>query len=81
MKAISRRLGRLEKEWGHALEAERRKAERSNPSPAQWIAKKLDEFGFVRDPKESLIESLARALGLSVLQVRQFLLRRAAGLE
>ena len=62
MKALSRRLHRLEKEWVHTLEAERRKAERSNSSAAQWIAKKRDEFGFVRDPKESLIESLARAL-------------------
>jgi hypothetical protein len=40
------------------------------PSPAPQIAQWLDSIGIVGEPNESLAEATARAMGLSILELR-----------
>jgi hypothetical protein len=47
----------------------------------EWITQKLDEWGIVRGPNESLMETFARALGWDPRQLQRFLKDRAAGLQ
>ncbi|MBZ5625192.1 MAG: hypothetical protein LAQ69_41800 [Acidobacteriia bacterium] len=50
------------------------------PSPAPEIAQRLARIGIVRDPNESLAETTARAMGISVRELRAELQQRAAGI-
>jgi hypothetical protein len=76
MKAVTKRLLRLEARFGPMMKAERTAA----PSGAAQIAQWLDSVGVVREPNESLAETTARAMGWSMGELRAALLRRAAGL-
>ena len=76
MKALTKRLLRLEARFGWMAEAMRKAAV---PSGAQQIAESLSALGIVREPNESLAETTARAMGLSVRELRSELQQRAAG--
>jgi hypothetical protein len=74
MKTIIRRIQRLEQRLpppapGH-----------SGPSAAERIAEWLARIEIVRGETESLAETFARALGITVSELRVYLQRRAAGL-
>jgi len=75
MKALNRRVQRLEQK-----SAWKKRAEEPCPSPAPEIARCLASRGFVRESNESLAETMSRATGLSMGELRAALLRRAAGL-
>ena len=77
MKALTKRLVRLEARFGSMAEAMRTPAV---PSGAQVIAERLSALGIVREGNESLAETTARAFGWSMAELRAALLRRAAGL-
>ena len=81
MKDLSRRLRRLEDQLAPAIEALHQSTVTSEPSPLEWITQKLDEWGIVRVPNESLMETFARALGWDPRQLQRFLKDRAAGLQ
>ena len=76
MKAVTKRLLRLEARFGPMMKAARTEA----PSGAAQIAQWLDSVGVVREPNESLAETTARAMGWSMGELRAALQRRAAGL-
>jgi hypothetical protein len=73
MKALITRLRRLESRFGATIAA----MQTPCPSPAPLIAAMLARWGIVRDANESLIETFARAIGLTPLQLREELMRRA----
>jgi hypothetical protein len=77
MKALTRRLLRLEARFGAMAEATRTSAV---PSGAQQIAEWLGAWGIVRECNESLAETTARAMGWSMAELRSALQRRADGL-
>ena len=52
----------------------------SGPSGAEQIAAELARVGWVRGENESLMETFARFLGITLRELRTRLLRRAAGL-
>ena len=81
MKALSRRLRRLEGQFAHAIAARRKSAVPPEPSPAAWIAQKLDHWGVVRGSNEGLAETTARALAWAPMQLRNYLQNRALGLK
>jgi hypothetical protein len=81
MKALSRRLRRLENQFALAMAARPKPAVPPGPSPTEWIIHKLAEWGIVRGPNESLAETTARALGWTPIQLRGYLQNRAAGLK
>ena len=81
MKALSRRLRRLENQFALAMAARPKPSVPSGPSGRERIIHKLAEWGIVRDPKESLAETTARALGWTSIQLRGYLQNRAAGLK
>jgi hypothetical protein len=76
VKALSKRLVRLETRFGPLMKA----ASASAPSGAAQIAQWLDSMGVVREPNECLAETMCRATGWSMAELRAALLRRAAGL-
>ena len=77
MKAVTKRLNRLEARFGPLMKA----ASAAAPSgTAQIIAQWLDSVGVVREPNECLAETMCRATGLSMGDLRAALQRRAAGL-
>jgi hypothetical protein len=49
------------------------------PSPAPQIAQWLETIGVVRDPHESLAETMARAMGIHGQELRSLLEQRAFG--
>jgi len=77
IKKVDGRIRKLELRFGATLEALRRAVV---PSGAEQIAQRLARFGIVRSPKESLAETTAGAMGISVRELRAELERRAAGL-
>ena len=76
MKAVTKRLLRLEARFGPMM----KEARTATPSGAAQLAQWLDSVGVVREPNESLADTMGRALGLSSAELRAALLRRAAGL-
>jgi hypothetical protein len=73
-KRLNRRLQRLEQV------SARKQPTPPCPSPAPEIASWLASKGFVREPNESLADTMGRALGLSMPELRAALQRRADGL-
>jgi len=76
MKTVFERVRKLETRFGSTTEAMR---EPAGPSAAEVIGARLAALGIVRGPNESLAETTARAMGLSVREFRAELQRRAAG--
>jgi hypothetical protein len=74
-KPLRRRLQRLEQ-----ISA-RKQASAPCPSPAPEIARWLASKGFVRESNESLADTMGRAMGLSMRELRAALQRRADGLS
>ena len=79
MKALDRRLRRLEDQLRHAIEALHKSEGPPGFSPVEWTTQRLDEWGIVLGPNESLAEATARALGWTCPQLRNYLEGRAAG--
>lgn len=76
MKAIARRLRRLEERFRPAFRA----APAYDPVAAQELRDALARAGFVAGPLERLAEVWARAMGITCFELRGLLERRAAGL-
>jgi hypothetical protein len=76
MKAIARRLRRLEERLRPAFRA----AIAYDPSATDRLQVALAGAGFTAGPLESLAEVCARAMGITCLELRALLERRAAGL-
>ena len=75
MKTLAKRLARLETHFGTRSGA----AQKTGPSGAEKLAEWVAAMGIVREPNESLAETTARAMGLSIPEFRAELQRRAAG--
>lgn len=75
MKAISRRLQRLERRYPP------NRARPSGPSAAEKISAWLTQRGIERGENESLMATFARVLGVTLSERRVYLQRRAAGLR
>jgi hypothetical protein len=75
MKAISRRLQRLERRFPPKWDR------LPGPSAAERISGWLGKNGIARGENESLMAAFARALHVTELDVRVYLQRRAAGLR
>ncbi|MGA2186806.1 MAG: hypothetical protein ABSH47_27675 [Bryobacteraceae bacterium] len=73
MKALLTRLRRLETRFESAIAA----MQPPRPSPVPMIVELLDRWGVVREPNESVIETLGRAIGRTPRQIRDELRRRA----
>jgi hypothetical protein len=78
MKTLTKRLARLETQFGARVEAVR---EPGLPSGAEKLAGWVAAWGTVREPNESLAETTARAMGISSQELRAKLLERAAGVS
>jgi hypothetical protein len=76
MNAIVRRLQKLEKRFPPATES----SALSGPSGAEHILEWLTRYGIVRDERESMAETTARAFGINTFELRAQLQQRAAGL-
>jgi hypothetical protein len=76
MKAVSRRLRRLEERLRPAF----RSATKYDPSATDQLRAKLAAAGFIAGPVESLDEVWARAMGITCVELRTLLEQRAAGL-
>ena len=74
MKTIVRRIQKLEQRLPPPAPAP------SGPSAAERITERLARIRMVRGETESLAETFARALGITVSQLRVYLQRGAAGL-
>ena len=74
MKTIIRRLQKLEQRLPPPAPAP------SGPSAVERIGEWLASIGMVRGETESLAETTARALGITVSELRVYLRRGAAGL-
>jgi len=75
MKAITRRLQKLERRYPPSP------VRPSGPSGAEKISAWLAQRGIERDENESLMATFARALGVTLSELRLHLQRRAAGLR
>jgi hypothetical protein len=73
MRAISRRLQKLERRYPP------KSPPPSSPSAAEKISGWLAQNGIVRSENESLMATYARALGVTLSELRLYLQRRAAG--
>ena len=76
MKAVTKRLLRLEARFASMAQATRTAAV---PTGAAVIAKNLASLGIVREPNETLAEMTARAMGLTIPELRCELRRVAGG--
>jgi hypothetical protein len=76
MKTVARRLRRLEERWRPALRA----IAPIDSAVTDRLRKALAGAGLVADPVESLAEVWARAMGISCIELRARLERRAAGM-
>jgi hypothetical protein len=76
MKAVTKRLLRLEARYGPLMKAAPAAAPSGTAKIAQWLASN----GFVRESNECLAETMCRATGMSMGDLRAALLRRANGL-
>ena len=81
MKTLSRRVRRLENQIALATAKRQKSTTPPSPSGREWVIHKLAEWGIVRDPKESLAETAARALGWNSIQLRGYFQNRAAGVK
>lgn len=77
MRAISRRLERVEQKMRPALEVMRKAAVPEGPPAVEVLRANLARMGIEPEPNESLAETTARALGISCLELRQRLMMRA----
>jgi hypothetical protein len=77
MRAITRRVHRLEEQLWPALEAMRKAAVPAGPSGAEVLRANLARLGIEQGPNESLAETAARAMGISYQQFRRELMMRA----
>ena len=77
MKTVVARVRKLEDRYGAAINARR---QQDGPSGTDVLKGILARFGIVREGNESLAETTARAMGLSVRELRAELHRRAAGI-
>lgn len=75
MKAITRRLQKLERRFPS------NPARPSGPPAADRISAWLSRNGIARGESESLMATFARALGVTLSDLRVYLQRRAAGLR
>jgi hypothetical protein len=75
MKAVAKRLLRLEAHFGSMVAAARTAG---GLSGAEVIAQNLADLGIVREPNESLAEMSARAMGITIPELKCEL-RRLAG--
>jgi len=75
MKAITRRLQKLERRFPSSS------VRPAGPSAPEKISAWLAQNGIVRGESESLMATFARALGLTLSDVRAHLQRCAAGLR
>jgi hypothetical protein len=78
MKTVARRLRRLEE---RLLRPALRAIAAIDPAATDRLRKALAGAGFVASPVESLAEVWARAMGISCIELRARLERRAAGLS
>jgi len=78
MRAISRRLERVEVKMRPALEAMRKAAVPESPPAVELLRANLARMGIEQGPTESLAEATARAMGISCHELRQQLIMRAA---
>src|SRR6267154_4995865 len=74
MKALTKRLARLETHFGARTGA----VQKTGLSGAEKLAECVAAWGIVREPNESLAETTARAMGLSIPEFRAKLQERAA---
>ena len=79
MRAITRRVHRLEEQLWPALEAMRKAAVPAGPSGAEVLRANLARLGVEQGPNESLAEAAVRVMGISYLELKQRL-HRMAGL-
>jgi len=77
MRAISRRLERVEEKMRPALEAARKAAVPVGPPAVEVLRANLARMGIEPGPGESLAETTARAMGISNLELRRQLMMRA----
>jgi hypothetical protein len=77
MKTVVARVRKLEVRFGATINARR---QQDGPSGTDVLTGILTRFGIVREGNESLAETTARAMGLSVRELRAELHRRAAGI-
>jgi hypothetical protein len=77
MKTVAGRLRRLEERLRPALRA----IAPIDSAATDQLRKALAGAGFVADPVESLAEVWARAIGISCIELRALLERRATGLS
>jgi hypothetical protein len=75
MRAITRRLQKLERRFPPSPVCP------AGPSAAEKISGWLAQNGIARGESESLMATFARALGVSLSELRVHLQRRAAGLR
>jgi len=75
MKAITRRLQKLEQRFPP------NPPRPPGPSAAEKISGWLAQNGIARGENESLMATFARALGVTLSELRAYLQRRAAGLR
>jgi hypothetical protein len=81
MRAISRRVHRLEGQLRPALEAMRKAAVPPGPSAAELIRANLARMGIDQQGDESLAETMARAMGISCQELRRYLHLRALAVD
>jgi len=77
MRAISKRLERVELRMRPALEALRKAAVPESPPAVEVLRANLARLGIEPGPGESLAETTARAMGISNLELRRQLIMRA----
>lgn len=75
MRTIIRRLQRLERRYPPSP------VRLSGPSAAEKISEWLAQNGIARGENESLMATFARALGVTLSELRVYLQRRTAGLR
>ena len=73
MKAITRRIQNLERRFPP------NQVQPPGPSASERISAWLEQNGIARAGNESLMEAYARAIGVTVLEIREYFQRRAAG--
>jgi hypothetical protein len=78
MRAISRRLERVEMKMRPALEAMRKTAILEGPPAIEVLRANLARMGVEQEGNESLAETTARALGVTCQELRRHLQLRAA---
>ena len=81
MKTVVGRIQKLEFRFGAALDALQNPPGPPSESAAEVLKRKLAAMGIVQQGNESLAETAARAMGISLQEFRAELQRRAAGAQ